>query len=145
MTPDQIVTIVVAVIGSGVLTATVTYFFGRGKTRAETESIAIKAANDTVTNLVPPLNARIDQLEKENCDLRTELQGQAITLDGLQERFLKLQLALSINESWARANNITLPITLARLEDMTIDAMRDIAYSVRNIEQRRRNPPGGDE
>lgn len=145
MPAEQIITIVIAVISSTALTAAVNGLFNRRKTSVEADSFLVKTAQDTVKNLVDPLNARVDQLENERDELRSELEGQAITLENLQEMVMKLQLAMSINQAWAKANRISLPITIESLSELTVDGMRDIAYSVRNIQDRRRQRQGGDE
>ena len=142
---DQFVTILVALIaaiGGGVDGAFITASFNRKKTDAEAETSVAQAAmtvmKQTLENTVTPLNRRIDELEASEAALKTQVEGQAVTLEELNAKFTRLQLAFVINESFIKSQGYEPPIQLMNLESLSTNDLRDIASSMRNIEQRRR-------
>lgn len=69
-------TLVLAVLGSGLLTAWVTNWFTRRKVGAESEKIRMESADLLITRLsttVAEMGNRISELEKENRELWTKL------------------------------------------------------------------------
>ena len=73
---EQVSTLVLAVLGSGFLTAWVTNWFTRRKVGAEAEKIRMESADLLITRLsttVAEQGNRISELEKENRELWTKL------------------------------------------------------------------------
>jgi len=87
MTSEQIVTIIVAIIGSGVLSAVVAVVGNRKKTNADAQSVALDSLSQTAKTLMEVAELRIKNL----CDRVEGLESKvSILQDAVQERELKI-------------------------------------------------------
>ena len=82
MTAEQITTIIVAILGSGALSAVITAIATRKKTGSEAQSIAFDSLAKTAETLmsvaenrIKNLCERVDKLEKQIAALQETLEG----------------------------------------------------------------------
>lgn len=101
MAPEQITTIIVAILGSGALSALITAFATRKKTDSEAQAIAFDSLAKTSETLmsvaevrIKSLCERVDRLEKQVEALQKTLEERDNMIDTLQDenRSLKEQL-----------------------------------------------------
>jgi chromosome segregation ATPase len=81
----------IAILGSTVLSSIITWFLGRKKNQAETDNYIV----ESTTKLIQPLNDRIDQLEKDNCEKVTQI-------NKLYVRICDLEAALALKDQRIR-------------------------------------------
>ena len=105
MTSEQITTIIIAIIGSGVLSAIVSALANKGKVKADTFQVIIQSLADTSAKLMDvaehrianlceraeKLEARISQLEGEIITLKTDVLERERMIDTLQKENANLQ------------------------------------------------------
>ena len=105
MTSEQITTIIVAIIGSGVLSAVVSALANRGKVKADTFQTIVQSLADTSAKLMDvaehriaslceraeKLEARISQLEGEILTLKGDILERERMIDTLQKENASLQ------------------------------------------------------
>jgi len=139
MPAEMITTVLIAIISAGA-GGVVSGLFNRRKTRAEAEATVAQTAmtlmRETLDNTVTPLNTRIDQLEEREAELQAELMNQAATLEALNTRFSKLQLAFIVNERFINSLGYKPPIELINLESLTVEALREMALNVQKATRR---------
>ena len=102
MTAEQITTIIVAVIGSGVLSAIVTSIAMRRKTSSEAEynlANAAKILMEVAEKRIASLCERVDKLEKQVTALQDSLQERDNVIDKLEDENRSLREQLSQQES----------------------------------------------
>lgn len=137
---ELLVPIIAALIGGG-LAAFITAWFGRKKTKAETQATiadtAMRIMQQTLENTVDPLNKRVDKLEVENQELIDSRDRQAIAIENLNGQYLKLQLAYTIISGQLKQLGHIPAIALEDLDRYTIDELRDMAQSMHNVVKRR--------
>jgi predicted RNase H-like nuclease (RuvC/YqgF family) len=102
MTAEQITTIIVAVIGSGVLSAIVTSIAVRRKTSSEAEHNLANAAKilmEAAEKRIASLCERVDKLEKQVTALQDSLQERDNVIDKLEDENRSLREQLTQQES----------------------------------------------
>jgi len=102
MDGEQITTIIVAVIGSGVLSAIVTSIARRRKTSSEAEHNLANAAKilmEVAEKRIASLCERVDKLEKQVTALQDSLQERDNVIDKLEDENRSLREQLSQQES----------------------------------------------
>jgi len=102
MTAEQITTIIVAVIGSGVLSAIVTSLATRRKTSSEAESNLANAAKilmEVAEKRIASLCERVDKLEKQVEALQNSLRERDDMIEKLEDENRSLREQLSQQES----------------------------------------------
>jgi len=155
---EQYLTILLALIGSGAITALVTSFLNRRHTSAVTQDVLVGAAKKLVDELqediarlhqergdvTQKLKETEDRLKAETDILKAELKGlkaeftaQENAIDNLQANALKYQLVLSITVLQLRQLGLEPLIPPDEIDTMDIDEIRLVAQGLSNVEQRR--------
>ena len=102
MTAEQITTIIVAVIGSGVLSAIVTSLAARRKTSSEAENNLANAAKilmEVAEKRIASLCERVDKLEKQVEALQNSLRERDDMIEKLEDENRSLKEQLNQQES----------------------------------------------
>ena len=102
MDAEQITTIIVAVIGSGVLSAIVTSLAAHRKTSSEAENNLANAAKtlmEVAEKRIASLCERVDKLEKQVTALQDSLQERDNVIDKVEDENRSLREQLSQQES----------------------------------------------
>ena len=122
MDTEQIVTIVVAVAGSGFLGAIINGFIGRRKAGADTEKAEAEAADQitkTALLLIDPLEKRIATLRLDLERTQDDLKEAKAAIEDLTAKYMQAQLAFYINTYAMQEAGIEPPVTVERLGDLT--------------------------
>jgi predicted nuclease with TOPRIM domain len=155
---EQYLTILLALIGSGAITAILTSLLNRRHSSAITEDVLVGAAKKLVDELQEDvsrlrqerseitkkleetedrLKAETNALKAELKELKAEFTAQENAIDNLQANALKYQLVLSITVLQLRQLGLEPLIPPDEIDIMDIDDIRLIAQGLSNVEQRR--------
>lgn len=88
MTTDQVITIVIAVLGSGALTGVINWFTNRKKNSADTESVSV----GTATELVQRQQSIIDRQDMRLKDQDSKITNLSNLVDNLTRQVTNLQI-----------------------------------------------------
>ena len=156
MYAENFITILIALLGSGVIVA----WFNRRKTSAETDKTIVEQAKTLVDELQEERNAgnlERQELRKERDDLRqqfrefqeateqkikqleTEMKVQELAIGNLTARAMKYQLALTITIRQLRLTGLEPMIEPGKIDAMKVEEMRIIAEGLSNVDRRRQN------
>ena len=161
--PEPYLTIVLAIVGSGVLTTILTAVINRKQSKAQMSDTLVEAAKKLVDEHQEDL-ARIRQERKEDQnsfaqykkeaadefaaykketttkihELEAELEIQENAIDNLVMKTGKYQLYISIIVNQLRTIGLEPVIDPGDIEGMKIEDMRLIAEGASNVERRRR-------
>ena len=130
----ELTSIIIAVLGSGLLGAVVNGIINQNKNKAD----VMKQVTSAASELLGDYRAQGDELQAENAKLKVEQEAQAAAIANLDTKFVKMQLALVINISQIRALGHDPVIDLDTLEGSSAEDLRSIATSMDNITRRRR-------
>ncbi len=154
MTWENIIPIVVALFGSGIIVA----LLNRKKTSAETGKTIVDQAKTLVDELQEErkagkeerveLRQERDELReqlrrfqettaKEIKQLQAELKVQEVAINNLTAKAMKYQLALTITIRQLRLAGFEPMIEPSRIDAMGVEEMRTIAEGLSNVDQRR--------
>ena len=128
MTPESIITLITAILGTGIIT----YFFNRRKSSAETESITVTTAMSMVKTMDIRLKSndeRLSKLEKENEILRHQL-----IIIQQNDAYIK-DLELSNNNLFSQVSILTTRVTFLETSlHSIIDSIRSFLNEPNKIE-----------
>jgi len=130
METEQIVTVIVAVLGSGVLGAWGTAWFNRRKTDASATGQLTQTALTLVERLekdVVKLRADREKDRQEIAELRQELEDTKNSVEDLTAEGMKYQLAFLINTTFMQLADIDPPVTIEGFAEMTIRELRKMS------------------
>jgi len=119
----QIVTIIVAVLGSGFLGAWGTAWANRRKDDADIAGELTKIA----LTLVKPLEGKVIKLRDELEATRQELENTKNSVEDLTAEGMKYQLAFLISATFMQIKNIKPPVTIEGFAGMTIRELRTLS------------------
>ena len=144
---EQYLTILLALIGSGAITAILTSLLNRRHNFAITEDVLVGAAKKLVDELQEDvarlrqeredITQRLKEAENRLVELRADFAAQENAIDNLQANALKYQLVLSITVLQLRQLGLEPLIAPDKIDTMSIDDIRLIAQGLSNVEQRR--------
>ena len=144
---EQYLTILLALIGSGAITAILTSLLNRRHSFAVTEDVLVGAAKKLVDELQEDvarlrqeredITQRLKEAENRLIELRADFAAQENAIDNLQANALKYQLVLSITVLQLRQLGLEPLIAPDKIDIMSIDDIRLIAQGLSNVEQRR--------
>lgn len=158
MTWENIIPVVIALLGSGIIVA----WMNRRKTSAETNQLIVQQAATLVDELQEERKAgreERDELRRERNELRqqlrefqqttakeieqlkAELKVQESALDDLQVKNLKYQFVLSAFANQLRLAGFEPVIDPADIDTMKLDDIQVIADGMSRVETRRRQKP----
>jgi septal ring factor EnvC (AmiA/AmiB activator) len=144
---EQYLTILLALIGSGVITAITTSLLNRRHTSAVTQDVLVGAAKKLVDELQEDvarlrqeredITQRLKETENKLTELRADFSAQENAIDNLQANALKYQLVFSITVLQLRQFGLEPLIAPDKIDTMSIDDIRLIAQGLSNVEHRR--------
>ena len=150
MYAENFITILIALLGSGVIVA----WMNRRKTSAETNQLIVQQAATLVNELQEErkagredreeLRGEVRHLQADIKQLKAELKAQESTLDDLQVKNLKYQFVLSAFANQLRLAGFEPVIDPADIDTMKLDDIQVIADGMSRVETRRRRQKSDD-
>lgn len=162
---DQLITIILAVISSGLLSGGLTAWISRRERQAQAESTMVGTARGLIDELQEQLKEtkadrqtiRNEFIEhRKECaeyrrqtdvqikELEAELKVQETAIENQGAQLLKYQFALIILSAQLRAAGYEPVIDLSKVDSMNTEDLRLIADATVNIERRRQERKRGD-